>query len=87
MGKKPLMCCANPATESLVHHLNRGFAARADRLYLRMRMVVVVVMMRRASLPFLSRFHSRSELRTDARSWRLRFLSSPEIHVIAPYPL
>ncbi len=60
-GKKPLMCCANPATESpLLSHLNRVFASRADRLYL--------MMMRRASLPFLSRFHSRSELRTDARS-------------------
>lgn len=83
-GKKPLMCCANPATESQVLlHLNQGFAARADRLYLMIR----VMIMRRASLPFLSRFHSRSELRTDARSWRLRFLSSPEIHVIAPYPL
>lgn len=80
MEKKPLMCCANPATESQVLlHLNQGFAARADRLYL--------MIMRRASLPFLSRFHSRSELRTDARSWRLRFLSSPEIHEIAPYPL
>lgn len=81
-GKKPLMCRANPATESpLLSHLNRVFASRADRLYL------LMMMMRRASLPFLSRFHSRSELRTDARSWRLRFLSSPEIHAIAPYPL
>ncbi len=55
-----------------------GFASRADRLYLMM------MMMRRASLPFLSRFHSRSELQTEPR--RLRFLSSPEIHASAPYP-